>query len=411
MVGSFPVSSRHPAVVAAAFAMLLCSRAVSAAAPRGFEESWSRFAELFRELLDEQQMVGGAVWFLHGGDVLARESYGLADVSASRAVDEDTIFHWASVTKTLTGVAILQLRDRRLLDLDDPVVKYLPELSKVHNPFGGMEAITIRHVLTHSAGFRASTWPFGGDEPWHPFEPAEWSQLVAMFPYTRVLFEPGSGFSYSNPAIIFLGRIIEELSGEDYEVYVDKNLFRPLGMDRSYFDLTPRHLLPHRSNSYYVGDGGPRPNGLDFDTGITVSNSGWNAPLGDVAKLAAFLTGASGARGEDVLKRSSLQEMWTKSLPMTDPVARAAAGVEEHVGLIFFVSEKNGRALVGHTGSQRAFHGFLYFDPETSAAAVAAFNAQGVESESGGLRRPDAAFVLTEVRETLRENVFSLFHR
>jgi CubicO group peptidase (beta-lactamase class C family) len=170
----------------------------------------------------------------------------MADLEQNRRVDEDTIFHWGSVTKTLTGIAILQLRDRGLLDLDDPVVKYLPELRNVHNPYGDMGAITIRHVMTHSAGFRAGTWPWGSGEPWQPFEPTEWEQLVAMFPYTRIEFEPGSRFSYSNPAIIFLGRIIEILAGEDYEVYVDKNIFKPLGMHRSYLrpDAVPSAPAP-----------------------------------------------------------------------------------------------------------------------------------------------------------------------
>ena len=62
----------------------------------------------------------------------------------------------------------MQLRDRGLLSLDDPAIKYVPELRQVHNPFGDMSQVTIRHLMTHSAGFRAGTWPWGGDQPWHP---------------------------------------------------------------------------------------------------------------------------------------------------------------------------------------------------------------------------------------------------
>jgi CubicO group peptidase (beta-lactamase class C family) len=70
----------------------------------------------------------------------------------------------------------MQLRDRGLLALDDPVVKYVPEV-RIHNPFGDVSQITIRRLMSHSAGLRASTWPWGGDRPWQPFEPTEWSQL------------------------------------------------------------------------------------------------------------------------------------------------------------------------------------------------------------------------------------------
>src|ERR1051325_452389 len=104
-----------------------------------------------------------------------------------------------SIAKTLTGVAIMQLRDRGHFSLDDPAVKYVPELRQVHNPYGDISQVTIRHLMTHSAGFRAGTRPWGGDQPWHPFEPTRWEQVVAMMPYTEILFPPGMKYSYSNP--------------------------------------------------------------------------------------------------------------------------------------------------------------------------------------------------------------------
>lgn len=98
------------------------------AAPGDFEPAWGGFESFFRSLMKEQGVVGGAVWVFHDGKPVAHTFHGLADIDQNRAVDENTIFHWASVTKTLTGIAILQLRDRGLVSLDDPVVKYLPEL-------------------------------------------------------------------------------------------------------------------------------------------------------------------------------------------------------------------------------------------------------------------------------------------
>src|SRR5690606_33954503 len=133
----------------------------------GFDSTWSQLAARYHEPMDTEGVVGGSVWLLHKGDVLAREHHGVADLEARRQVDDSTIFHWASITKTFTAIAIMQLRDRGRLTLDDTVVHYLPELRRVHNPFGSMEAITIRHLLSHSSGFRNPTWPWGGDEPWH----------------------------------------------------------------------------------------------------------------------------------------------------------------------------------------------------------------------------------------------------
>jgi CubicO group peptidase (beta-lactamase class C family) len=147
-------------------------------------------------------------------------------------------------------------------------------------------------------------------------------------------------------------RVIERLSGDDVEVYIEKNIFRPLGMSRSYFDLTPYHLLGDRANNYEVRDGTPAANGLDFDTGITTSNGGLNAPLTDLAKYAGFLLGSGpGAAGPvPVLQRSSLEEMWRPVLPASD-----AEAMGDSIALSCFLKHAEGATLVGHTGSQRGF--------------------------------------------------------
>ncbi len=164
----------------------------------------------------------------------------------------------------------MQLRDRGLLSLDDPIVKYIPELRQVHNPFGDMGEITIRHLMTHSAGFRGATWPWK-DKAWQPHEPLHLSQLVAMFPYTEIEFKPGSQWSYSNPGIIFLGRVIELLTTDDFEVYVNKNIFMPLDMTR---ELLRRHPL----SSAEEQDPELLPRGRRPDGGPATSTPGSRSP-------------------------------------------------------------------------------------------------------------------------------------
>jgi CubicO group peptidase (beta-lactamase class C family) len=99
------------------------------------------------------------LWFFQNGRPLAREFHGYADVGEERRAHENTIFHWGSITKTFTGIAIMQLRDRGRLRLEDPVSDYLPELAAAHNTCGEMGQITILHLMIHSAGFRNPTWP------------------------------------------------------------------------------------------------------------------------------------------------------------------------------------------------------------------------------------------------------------
>jgi CubicO group peptidase (beta-lactamase class C family) len=351
-------------------------------------------------------MVGAAWAFFHEGRILAHEVFGYADLETGRQVDEATIFHWGSITKTLNAIAIMQLRDRKLLDLDDPITAYVPELAQVRNPFGPMKEITLRHLLSHSAGFRNPTWPWGGGEDWHPHEPTRWAQIEAMLPYTEILFPSGSRFSYSNPGIVFLGQVVERITGEDWEVYVEKNILRPLGMHRSYFDVTPYHLLGDRSNNYVIRDGQPEANGLDFDTGITVSNGGLNAPIPDMARYLAFLTNAGDAESRSlypfVLPRTSLQEMWVEVLPIGD-----TGDLREAMGLSFFLERFQGAEYVGHTGSQKAFFSFFYIDPETGAGAIAAFNSNGASGAE--TPRPATRQILNRLREMMFREVFPLF--
>jgi CubicO group peptidase (beta-lactamase class C family) len=387
--------------IAVAAAQPPTPQADRAGAASGTGEALASFDRFFDARLADQGIVGGSFVLLRDHRVAHARTFGFADLQARRPVDADTIFHWASITKTFTAIGVMQLRDRGLLSLDDPIVKYLPELRQVHNPYGPMDAITIRMLMSHSAGFRNPTWPWGGDQDWHPFEPTEWSQVAAMLPYTRIEFPPGSRYSYSNPGIIFLGRVIELLTGDDYEVYIDKNILKPLAMHRSFFDAAPYHLRAHRSHSYFWKNGAPVEARFDFDTGITVSNGGLNASLPDMAKYMDFLIG-NPARQADyggVLRRTSLEEMW-------EPVVAVGQSDESpggKMGLCFFLENHGGLPFVAHSGSQNGFISHFYVNVASGAAYVVAFNT--VAEPVGPDGRGNTRLVDREVRDYVVTNV------
>jgi CubicO group peptidase (beta-lactamase class C family) len=368
-------------------------------------EGWARVAAVFHDRAREAGIVGSSLVLVRGGAIAASAVDGYQDLDTRRAVDGETIFHWASITKTFTGIAIMQLRDRGRLSLDDPIVKYVPEFRRVHNPYGDISQVTIRHMMTHSSGLRAPTWPWGGDQPWHPFEPTEWSQLVAMLPYTQLNFAPGSKYSYSNPGVVFLGRIIEALSGDDYEMYVTKNILSPLGMHASFFDRAPYHLLPHRSHSYLRNDAGLTEARFDFDTGITVSNGGLNAPLADMARYLAFLSGAAAAAGGDaVLRRASLEEMWRPQIAAAD--GEGATGPGAQAGLSFFIEQHGGVELIGHSGDQNGFISHLYLHRPTATGYVVSFNTDVAASKSVP-SRPTTRQVDAAVRDAIIREIIA----
>src|SRR6185437_1433135 len=160
--------------------------------------AWRGFANLFDSAAHSDSIVGAAVLLMRDGRVVAHHEYGWADRARGQRVTENTIFHYGSITKQLTAISIMQLRDRGKLTLDDRVTSYIPELRQVHDPYGSMDSITIRMLMSHSAGFQNPTWPYKQGLPWEPFEPTTWSQLVAMMPYQELYFKPGSKYSYSN---------------------------------------------------------------------------------------------------------------------------------------------------------------------------------------------------------------------
>lgn len=345
---------------------VLYAQSANLAAIRSFYESGLR----------KNGILGSSLVLIRHGKIVLYDNYGRRQITPSVPVDDNTAFHWASITKTLTGIAIMQLRDRGLLRLDDPAVKYLPELRAVHDPYGPISAVTIRQLMAHSAGFRGPTWPWH-DQPWQPFEPTKWSQIVAMLPYTQVLFPPGSRFSYSNLGWVFLGEIIQRLSGDNYEVYMEKNVLRPLGMNGSYFDRSPYYLLPWRSHSWDLVHSKLTEDEFNFDTGITRSNGGLNAPVPDMVRYIRFLLGdpAHPHRYDVILKRSSLEEMWKPFNPIVpDADYYSRPGAHDDVTAGFILHTDGHLRLIGKAGSQNGFRSHFYIDPATRDAYIVVYN-------------------------------------
>ena len=343
---------------------------------------WSTYSQSFDALATADGIVGGGIVLVKDGRLIAHHEFGLADREHKVSTSLQTIYHYGSITKTLTAIAIMQLRDRKKLTLDDRITAYVPELRQVHDAFGSMDAITLRMLMSHSAGFQDPTWPYKQGKPWEPFEPTTWNQLVAMMPYQEVSFPPGSRYSYSNPGFIYLARVIEQLSGDPWEVYVQKNIFNPLGMAHSYFAATPYYLAEDRSHNYTrrLDSNGQQTtvdNGTDFDPGITMPNGGWNAPLTDLVAYLAFLTASSHGdaalehRYDKVLEHATLTEMWK---PLYPTIQDGSDVEEDSVGLSFFLVRRGHTTFVGHTGNQAGFRAFMFLNPDTGAAVAAAFN-------------------------------------
>lgn len=379
---------RHPAWA------ILAALSTSPLAAQQTDPAWSAAVREMEHYAAQDSTVGSALALVRDGAIVAEHYQGFADRAAGVRAGRGTIWHWGSITKTLTAVAVMQQVEQRRIALDQPAVELVPELQRIHNPFGPMSTVTVRMLMSHSSGLQAGTWPWSRGQSWEPFEPTEWAQLVAMMPYMRLAFAPGERYSYSNPALVYLARMIEHTSGDPWQGYIHKNFFQPLALTSSYFGATPRPLAARRSHNYAVTAQGVVDQGADFDPGITIPNGGWNASIGDLATWMGFLMGsadaATQARYDAILPRALLTSMW-------QPVVRVDA--EEQMGLSFFLREGNGTRLVGHTGTQANFRSFFWVDPVRRIGIVGVVN---TSSDVDG-RRSTAGFnaLMAKAREVL----------
>ena len=162
-------------------------------------------------------------------------------------IDPSHVFEIGSVTKQFTGAALLRLAEEGKLALDDPITKFLPDLP------AAFQAITLTHLLTHTAGVPSYT----AFPEWQPRwrEDMTLETLISLFRDKPLDFVPGQSWSYSNSGYVLLGAAIEKASGKSYEDYVEQELFAPLGMTASRYGHQ-EEIVPGKANGYVKGPGG-----------------------------------------------------------------------------------------------------------------------------------------------------------
>jgi len=201
------------------------------------------------EYINAQTKLGafsGSVLIAHGGKVLLSKGYGMANLELGVPNTPQTKFRLGSVTKQFTAMAIMQLQERGLLDVNNPITKYIPDY-----PNG--EKITIRHLLTHTSGIPNLTdFPDFLETMMLP-SPVE--KTIERFKNKPLEFEPGEKFSYSNSGYVLLGYLIEKISGKSYEDFLSENIFQPLNMVNSGYDHSST-ILKNRASGYSLGTDG-----------------------------------------------------------------------------------------------------------------------------------------------------------
>ena len=327
---------------------------------------------LVTEVLDRWPSAGLAVAVVREGRLAWFHGHGLARVATCRPVTEDTVFRIGSLTKTFTAVAVMQLWERGLVDLDAPANDQLTSVRLVPAR-ASLRPATVRHLLTHTAGI--GYWLRLPDL----LRPAVGSGVRAgrSVPSVEDLYrrglpvevEPGTKWVYSNHGFAALGQLVEDVSGEPLDHYLREHLFAPLGMEHTDLVRSER-VWPELATGYVL-----RSRGLRAVAERAVPAVGAGAAYSSAADLARYVTallaGGAGPRGQRVLEPATTAAMLS---PHFRPDPRMTG-----MGLGFLLGREDERRTAGHDGIVPGFLSEMLLAPDDETGVVVLANTGGLD--------------------------------
>jgi CubicO group peptidase (beta-lactamase class C family) len=324
----------------------------------------ARLGRLVREAQADKHLPSVAAAALRDGEVVWSDAVGLADVESGEAATPEHQFRIASITKTFTAVAVMQLRDAGKLSLDDPLDRHIP---------GAPRSATLRFVLSHASGLQRE--PPG--RIWETLTFPSREELLAGLADSQQVLPAGAYRHYSNLGFALLGEVVARVAGVDYQRYVDDRVLKPLGLGR-----TTWRPEPPVATGYFVDPWADTAVREPVPEGRAVASAGelWStAP--DLCRWAAFLTDPV----DEVLARDSVEEMHAFQT-MTD----LERWTEGH-GLAVMLMRKGDRVFSGHSGAHLGFlSSVAAHTPTRTGAAVVTNSSSGVAITELGVGLADA---------------------
>jgi CubicO group peptidase (beta-lactamase class C family) len=317
---------------------------------------------------------GAAFGVVVNGKLVNSNYFGLSDIEKNLTVTKETVFRIASMTKSFTALAILQLRDAGKLSLDKPAHVYYPLLKKLQYPTADAPVITVRDLLTHSAGFPE-------DNPWGDRQLAKNDNDLISLLQQQISFSttPQISYEYSNLGFALLGKIISNVSGMPYQQYIAKNIWQPLGMKNTYWEYSkvPSANLA-KGYKYYNNTWVQQEMLPDAPNGSWGAMGAMLTTIEDFSKYIALHQNAyTNIKNSLVLKNSSLREMhqpWR--LRNFNPTAKKANGktcgfVQGYGYGLVYQKDCDGVEWIGHAGGLPGFGSQWRFLPQYGVAIVA----------------------------------------
>lgn len=337
------------------------------------------------DLMARYNVPGLSMAILNKEGPLLVTGLGLADVASRRPATEQTLFRLGSTSKVFVGLAVLRLVEEGRLSLDARVRDLVPELP-LHNPWEATDPVRVVHLLEHSAGWDDIPMKmFAHSDP----TPATLAEGLALAPEARTSrWRPGTRSSYCNLGPSMAAAIVEKVTGQRFEDYVDANLFKPLGMDTADYFLSERSR-PLLTTLYRKGDRKPLP----YHHIVLRPSGGLNASAEDMARLLRFFLRRGEVPGGPLLSEGSILRMETPTSGWGAQAGLKLAGY----GLGSYTSYIAGSVWHGHGGHVEGGHTELRYLPEKRVAYFFSINAeaqeafQAIDREIQGYLVPTAA--------------------
>ncbi|MCH8488756.1 MAG: beta-lactamase family protein [Oceanicaulis sp.] len=315
--------------------------------------------------LAQGDIAGAVITVVADGEILLSRGFGYADVETRSPVDPDaTLFRPGSISKLVTWTAVMQLVEDGLIDLDADLNTYLDfEIEGVERP------ITMRHLLTHTPGWGEQIRALIMDDP-ERFQP--------LGEYVRnnipaAVYPAGEMPAYSNYGTALAGYVVERVSGQSFDDYVDANIFAPLGMERSSLrQPLPEHLEPLMSSGYMrASSGDARP----FEIVTPAPAGSMSATGNDMGRfMIAHLNG-----GEGLMSPDTAEAMHTTADRKLTSVNAMLLG--------FYEQNRNGHRIIGHGGDTTLFHSNLHLYMGHGVGLYVSMNSSGQGGATGRIRQ------------------------
>ena len=317
--------------------------------------------------LHSGDIAGAVVAIVKDGKILTERGYGFSDVEKRVPVDpKKTLFRPGSVSKLFTWTAVMQLVERGRINLDADVNQYLD----FEIPAFDGKPVTMRNLMQHTAGFEEQAKGIMSADPESP----SFEALLKVGVPNRV-FAPGSTPSYSNYGASLAGYIVQRLSGESFDSYIEKHLFAPLDMQLSSFrQPLPTNLAPLMSKGYPGASADPKP----YEIIGPAPAGSLASPAEDIAHfMIAHLQGGE-YNGQRILSAATAGQMHDSPLTVIPPLNRMELG--------FFETNINGHEVIAHLGDTDSFHTSLHLYLQEGVGFYVSFNSLGKDGAAGKLR-------------------------